>query len=312
MFGRMGRDASSLLGVEITPPFIRLVRLCRRRGRYQLQGWALEPLPKSAMHNGWIAEPEQVGAVLREAVVRCTGQGQRGAVALPGGLLIEKILSLPGDLEDRLIDERLSRDVGEFVPFALEDAAIEFQSIGPSPGNPLHQLVVVAVCHLALLDALQASAECAGLFICAVEPDAHALRRAVQAGGIQEAMLLQLEAGALVIHEFAAEPVAPRREVLLYECQGIVQEVVTAVDNYLLSSPGRALPGQVLLAGGGAHDQSFAAQLEQRLGIEVRHVDPFQSLIPAPGLDKLPSMEQAKYLAVACGLAMREGGRCLN
>jgi|GEM_PF-270064 len=312
MLGRMGRDASSLLGVEITPPFIRLVRLCRRRGLYHLQGWALEPLPTGVMHQGWITEPEQVGVVLREAVLRCAGQGRRGAVALPGGLVIEKVLSLPADLEDHLMDERLSSDVGEFVPFALEEAAIDFQSVGPYPGNPLHQQVVVAVCHLALLDALQASAECADLFICAVEPDAHALRRAVQVGGMQDALLLQLEVGALVIHECAAGPVAQRREVPLYECQGSVPVVVAAVDNYLLSRPGRALPAQVFLTGGGARDQSFAEQLEQRLGIEVRHADPFQSVVPAPGLNTLPSRDQAKYLAVACGLAMREGDRCLN
>ncbi|PSS56714.1 type IV pilus biogenesis protein PilM [Pseudomonas sp. BBP2017] len=307
MFGRLGKDAGSLLGVEITPPFIRLVRLHRHRGRYSVQAWALEPLPAAAMRNGWIADPEQVGAALLQAVRRSAGQVRRAAVALPGGLVIEKLLSMPANVDDAAIVERLPVDCGQFVPFALEDAAIDFQVVGPDPDEPQHQQVVVAACQLALLDVLQASLESAGMCACVVEPDSHALRRAVQYEGV----LLQVEADALVFHEWGAGPVSLRREVRMSNQGDFVQSLATAVDNYLLSRPGTALPEQLLLAGAATADPRLLVQLQQRLGLEMHHANPFKHLALAPGLQSRPSLAQAPCLTVACGLAMREDDRCL-
>ncbi|MGH8439817.1 MAG: type IV pilus biogenesis protein PilM [Pseudomonas sp.] len=307
MLGRLGKDAGSLLGVEITPPFIRLVCLHRHRGRYNVQAWTLEPLPATAMHNGWIADPEQVGAALLRAIRRSAGSVRRAAVALPAGLVIEKLLSMPADLDDEAIAERLPTDAGQFVPYALEDAAIDFQVMGPDPDESQHQRVVVAACHLALLDVLQASLESAGMRACVIEPDSHALQRVLQADGL----LLQAEADLLVIHERGEGPVWVRREVRMPAPGDVVQSLATAVDNYLLSSPGRVLPDQLLLAGAAAVDPDLPRQLQQHLGLEVRHADPFKHLVLAPGLQSHALTAQAPCLAVACGLAMREDDRCL-
>ncbi|MGH8380482.1 type IV pilus biogenesis protein PilM [Pseudomonas sp.] len=312
MLGRLGKDAGSLLGVEITPPFIRLVQLQRYRGRCSVKAWALEPLPATAMHNGWIGDPEQVGAALLRAVRRSVGQVRKAAIALPGGLVIEKLVSMPVDLDDEAIAEHLPADAGQFIPFALEDAAIDFQVMGLDPDDCQRQRVVVAACHLALLEVLQASLESAGMRACVVEPDSHALQRAVQADGAHEGLLLQIEADALVFHERGDGRVSLRREVRMPIQGDFVQSLAMAVDNYLLSSPGRALPEQLLLSGAGAVDLHLPGQLQQRLGMDVRHADPFKHLALAPGLESRSLMAQAPCLAVACGLAMREGDRCLG
>ncbi|MDD1975833.1 MULTISPECIES: type IV pilus biogenesis protein PilM [Pseudomonas] len=312
MLGRLGKDASSLLGVEITPPFIRLVRLHRHRGRYSVQAWALESLPATAMHNGWISDPEQVGMALLKAVRRSVGQGRRAAIALPGGLVIEKRVSMPADFDEHAIIEHLPTEAAQFVPFAFEDAAIDFEVIGLDADDPQRQHVVVAVCHLALLDVLQASLESAGLQACVVEPDSHALRRAVHFDGAPDSLLLQVEADAVVFHEGGAGGVPLRREVPLHDQRDLAQALVSAVDNYLLASPGRRLPDQLLLSGAGVGDQHLPAQLKQRLGMGVHHVDPFKHLTLAPGLEARSLMAQAPSLAIACGLAMREGDRCLD
>ncbi len=312
MLGRLGRDAGSLLGLEINPPFIRLVRLQRARGRCRVLAWALEPLPAAAMDKGWIGDPEQVGAALLQAVKRIAGRRQRAAIALPAALVIEKQLSLPADLDDASIAERLPGDAGPFIPFALDDAALDFQVMGPDPGDPQCQRVVVAACHLALLDVLHASLESSGLRACVVEPDSHALHRAVQADGAVEGLLLHVETDALFFYELGDAPLPLRREVPRPVQADSLQSLVVAVDNYLLSSQGRALPGQLLLSGAGAAEPHVPGQLQQRLGLPVRHVDPFNSLVLASGLEPQSLKVQAPYLAVACGLAMREGDRCLH
>lgn len=312
MLGRFGRDAGSLLGVEITPPFIRLVMLQRQRGRYRVQGWGLEPLPITAMHNGWIGDPERVGQALRQAIQRAGINARRVAVALPGGLVIEKLLAMPINLDDEAIAERLPVDAGQFIPFALEDAAIDFKLIDLDPDDAQQQRIVVAACHQALLDVLYASLESAGLRACVVEPDSHALLRAAQIDGECEGLLLQVEGSALVFHEPDASPLPLRREFPLQGHLDLERALTAAVDNYLLSSPDRALPSQLLLSGAGAVDINLPVQLQQRLGIETRHITPFAGLSLAPGVDSALLMAQGSSLAVACGLAMREGERCMD
>ena len=147
---------------------------------------------------------------------------------------------------------------------------------------------------------------------CVVEPDSHALHRAVQADGAKDGVLLHVEADALVFHDWGVEPLPLRRESPGYVQGDYVQWLATAVDNYLMSRPGKLLPSQLLLSGAGVAEPHLPEQLQQRLGLQVRHVDPFKHLALAPGLELRSLMAQAPYLAVACGLAMREDDRCLN
>lgn len=312
MLGRFGKDAGSLLGIEITPPFIRLVQLRRRRGVYQLTAWALEPLPAAVMHNGWIGDPEQVGAALLRAVRQRVGRCRRVAVALPGALVIEKLMSLPVDLDDDAIAEHLSCEAGQFIPFALDDAAIDFQVIDRDPDDPQRQRVVVAACHQALLEVLQASLETAGMRACVVEADSHAVHRALTEESVDAPLVLQIEADTLVFHALGVEPVPLRREAPLNMQRCDAQALAAAVDNYLLAAPGRELPGQLLLLGAGALDRQLPKELQQRLGLDVRHADPFRSLPLAPALKSASPAVQAPCLVVACGLALREGDRCLD
>ncbi|PRA64828.1 hypothetical protein CQ065_12685 [Pseudomonas sp. MYb187] len=312
MLGRFGRDAGSLLGVEITPPFIRLVHAHRRQGRCQVGAWAIEPLPAAALHNGWIVDPELVGTALLRAVSRSAMPGRRVAVALPGALVVEKQLAMPIGLDDDALVEQLPEEASAFIPFALEDAALDFQQMGPDPDNPQCQRVVVAACHLALLEVLHASLECAGLRACVVEADHHALRRALPVSSVREALWLQVEDQSVVFHEVGGEAAGLRRQIPLGSQPVDAQALAAAVDTYLLSSPGRALPDQLQLLGGGVLAAKLPGQLQQRLGIEVLHADPFGATVLAPGLKSDALAAQAPCLAVACGLAMRVADPCLD
>jgi len=75
MLGRFGKDAGSLVGVEITAHAIHLVQLQQRKGGWRVLGWAHEPLQLGA-GNDWAAAPEQVSAALQRAHRR-SGLGER-------------------------------------------------------------------------------------------------------------------------------------------------------------------------------------------------------------------------------------------
>ncbi|MFJ2546419.1 pilus assembly protein PilM [Pseudomonas sp. NPDC087612] len=176
MLGRFGMDAGSLLGVEIAPPSIRLVQLHRRKGAWRVRAWALEPLPVGAMLDGWIADPEVVGLALKRALQRSGSRCRQAAVALPAARAISKSISLPAGLADAEVAAQVHDAAEQFIPFDLEDTALDYRLQAPAGADAVS--VQVAACHRGLLETLEATFEVAGLNARVLEIDSQALRRA--------------------------------------------------------------------------------------------------------------------------------------
>ena len=176
MLGRFGMDAGSLLGVEIAPPSIRLVQLHRRKGAWRVRAWALEPLPAGAMLDGWIADPELVGQALKRALQRSGSRCRHAAVALPAARAMSKLITLAAGLDDAEVAAQVQDAAEQFIPFDLEDTALDYRVLESVAGDCLS--VQVAACHRGLLDVLEAAFEVAGLSARVVEIDSQALQRA--------------------------------------------------------------------------------------------------------------------------------------
>ncbi|MBS7598894.1 pilus assembly protein PilM [Pseudomonas sp. RC2C2] len=190
MLGRFGMDAGSLLGIEIALPSIRLVQLHRHKGAWCVRAWALEPLPAGAVVDGWIADPEVVGQALKRALQRSGSRCRQGAVALPATRAISKLLTLPAGLGDAEVAARVHDAAEQFIPFDLEDTALDYQVLEPVAGDASSVQVAITACHRGMLDVLEATFEVAGLSARVLEIDTHAVQRATTG----EAAVLQLDA----------------------------------------------------------------------------------------------------------------------
>ena len=202
MLGRFGMDAGSLLGIEIAPPSIRLVQLHRRKGAWHVRAWALEPLPAGAMLDGWIADPEVVGQALKRALQRSGSRCRQAAVALPATRAISKLMTLPTGLSDAEVAAQVRDAAEQFIPFDLEDTALDYRVLEPPAGDAVSVQVAVAACHRGLLDVLEGTFEVAGLSARVLEVDSHALQRATT----DDAATLQIDAD--LSHEASSLTVA--------------------------------------------------------------------------------------------------------
>lgn len=282
MLGRIGKDAGSLLGIEIAPASLRLLHLARGKP----SAWAVEPLPAGAVDNGQIANPETVAAALRRALSRSGVRQRRAAVALSAALVISKSVQLPAGLSDVEIDERLRQEAEQFVPFNLDEAALDFQLMGPSAVGSASVDVAFCACHQGALDGLEAALDLAGLYPRVVDIDSHVLARALGRRLSGPAAMLQIEPGWLVLHTFAPGHIGQRSEARA-TCS------VEQLDRWLLAEA--QMPEQLWLCGAEAAEGGLAEQLQQRLGIATRLFDPFDGSLGAA----------APSLAIAYGLALR-------
>jgi len=212
MLGRWGRDAGSLLGVEITSDSIHMLQVRRHGGRCERVAWALEPFEPFAGGQWW-QDPDRVEAALRGAHRRCGGRQRRVAVALPASQVICKLCQLPASQTAAQMEAQLLADADTLFPFPLDDLVIDFHAMGASMGRSGYRDVMVAACRQSTLQPLEALFEAAGLQLDAVEVDSIALRRLLPRPCTGALALLRLEPDGITLHGWMQDGLPQRREL---------------------------------------------------------------------------------------------------
>ena len=285
MLGRFGRDAGSLLGVEIASDSVRILQLQRRQGRYTVGAWALEPFESPLA--GWTARPDVVVAALRRAWHRSGSRQRQAAVALPGSEVICKVCRLPAGLSDTDMEARLLVEAERLFPFPLQDLALDFQVLGAVADQAGEANVLVGACRQHALDPLEEVLGCAGLQAVAVEVDSIALGRLLPPGNTSSA-LLRVESDHAVLHAWP-EPALPQRSMLRLGPSDSRSLAIEPIVQWLQGASLSTRFEQLLVAA----DEAWVEALAGQVGV------PCQSFMPFAHFD--PS------LMLALGLAMGDG-----
>ncbi|MFK3909453.1 type IV pilus biogenesis protein PilM [Pseudomonas monteilii] len=175
MLGCFSRGCSSVVGLEMEAESVRMVRARRRHGRIHLQDWALESCAGAAIatHPAPVTDPMLVA--LRRARQR-VGEG-RLVVSLPAHQVIVKSRQVPHALDEESMEAWLLADADRFVPFPLDEVALDF-CLADAPRSVSGDLEVwVAACRQAQLEELTGRLGSAGLRASVVDVDAVALWR---------------------------------------------------------------------------------------------------------------------------------------
>jgi len=268
MFARFGKDASSLLGVEIASDSIRIAQVRRRRGRYEQLVWALQPFEPISPGNGW-HDPERVVAALRSAFRQSGSRQRRAAVALPASQVICKLCQLPVSQAPSQMEAQLLAEADRLFPFPLEDMVLDFQVLGASHLQPGSLDVLVAASRQSALQPLAEAFEAAGLALEVVEVDSIALRRLMPGHAKDAAALLRVEPGGATLHGWLGGMLPLRRELLPGAVPGLAGD---------LFGEGKG-PEEMLVVGAPAIGQASLVQMSEDLGV------PCQPLPPVAGVD---------------------------
>ncbi|WP_267908866.1 MULTISPECIES: type IV pilus biogenesis protein PilM [unclassified Pseudomonas] len=292
MFGRFGRDAGSLAGVQITQDSVRMLRLGGARGRRKVAGWAHRAVPPAG-------HPDQAGEglvqVLREAHRQCGGRSTRVALALPGSQVICKVVQLPAELSPVERESQLLADAEHLFPFPLDDLAMDFQVLGATVHAPSTVDVLIGAVRQSLLEPLLLPLEEAGLDVVAVEVDSLALARLQPSG--PRLPVLQLESHGMILHQWDAGPLALRTEQRV-EARSDLAVPPEQVQRFLARSP-MAQESQALGVAGAAATEAQLQALAQQLGRACR---------PLCGPSQWPGLPASAWGALALPLALALGG----
>ncbi len=95
--------------------------------------------------------------------------------------------------------------------------------------------------------------------------------------------------------------------VMISASEEIISEISRSID-YFRSSVGHEEIKDIVLSGGGALIKDFPALLSERVGVDVRIVDPFTNIQIPDGFDKGYLKKIGPIVSIAVGLALRRVG----
>ncbi|HGJ9111183.1 TPA: type IV pilus assembly protein PilM [Pseudomonas aeruginosa] len=177
MLGLIKKKANTLLGIDISSTSVKLLELSRSGGRYKVEAYAVEPLPPNAVVEKNIVELEGGGQALSRVLVKAKTNLKSAVVAVAGSAVITKTIEMEAGLSEDELENQLKIEADQYIPYPLEEVAIDFEVQGLSARNPERVDVLLAACRKENVEVREAALALAGLTAKVVDVEAYALER---------------------------------------------------------------------------------------------------------------------------------------
>ncbi len=168
-----------ILGVDISATAIKLIELSRSGGKYRVESYSVEALPPNSVSDKTINDIEAVGEAVARAVKKSGTRTKQAAVCVAGSSVITKVISMPAGLSDDEMESQIQVEADQYIPFPLEEVAMDFEVIGESQEGPDRVEVLLAASRTEVVDNVVASIELGGLTAKIVDIEAFAIENTI-------------------------------------------------------------------------------------------------------------------------------------
>ena len=178
--GLFGRRAKSMVGLDIGTSRVKLVELTAKGASVELTRAAVELTPVDVIRDGKVVQPEQVAAVIKKALA--AGRFRPGEVvaAIAGQGVVVRHVQFPKMPEEEL-REALKWEGQKYIPFPMEEAAVDFEIIrGVADPEAANMEVMLVAAQRSIVDSHLAAIELAGLRVVAVDVQPFTVLRALR------------------------------------------------------------------------------------------------------------------------------------
>ena len=167
-----------MLGLDISSTSVKLLELSRSGGQYRVESYGVEPLPENAVVEKNISDVEGVGEAIARLIERSKTKIKLAAVAVAGSAVITKTIEMPANLSEDELESNLRAEADQYIPYPLEEVALDFEVQGLSPRSDEQVEVLLAACRRENVEMRQAALELGGLKAKVVDIEAHCMQRA--------------------------------------------------------------------------------------------------------------------------------------
>lgn len=178
ILGFLERKAKPVLGLDISSTSVKVLELSRQGDRYRVESYAVKALPPNAVVEKNINEVELVGETIKAVLRQSRTKLKDVAVAVAGSAVITKLIEMPAGMSDDVLETQISLEADQYIPYPLEEVAIDFEVQGESESSPDQIDVLLAACRRENVDLRVTALEIADLKPKIVDVEAYTMERA--------------------------------------------------------------------------------------------------------------------------------------
>src|SRR5690606_21507175 len=138
----------------------------------------VEPLPPNAVVEKNIVEVEAVGEAIRRAMSRSGSKARHAAAAVAGSAVIIKLIPMPAELDEDEMESQVELEAVNYIPYPIEEVNLDFEVMGPMPGNPEMVQVMLAASRSESVEMRASALELGGLAAKVMDVEAFAIENA--------------------------------------------------------------------------------------------------------------------------------------
>ena len=192
-----GKKSNILIGLDISSTSVKLLELSQANDNYRVESYAVEPLPPNAVVEKNISDVEGVGEAIKRVLNRSKSGSKSAAVAVAGSAVITKTIEMDAEMSDDEMENQITVEADQYIPYPLDEVAIDFEVLGLSDRNPEQVEVLLAACRKENVEMREAALDLGGLKPAVVDIEAHAMKRAFdlvkpQLGGNSEDLVVAI------------------------------------------------------------------------------------------------------------------------
>jgi len=172
------QKAKPVLGLDISSTSVKLLELSRHGDSYRVECYAVKALPPNAVVEKNITDIEAVAEVVQYLAKQVKSKVKDAAVAVAGSAVITKVIEMPSGLSDDAMETQIALEADQYIPYPLEEVAIDFEVQGVSERNPEMMDVLLAACRRENVDLRADVLTAAELLPRVVDVEAYTMERA--------------------------------------------------------------------------------------------------------------------------------------
>lgn len=181
MFGALRKNRQgSRVGIDISSTTVKLLELSESNGGYRVEAYSVASLPQGAVFEKNINNVGEVATAIQSVMHQSRSRATEVVAAVSGSSVINKIIAMPAGLTDEELETQIALEADQYIPYPLEEVALDFEVQGPTPGRDDQVDVLLAACRRETIDSRVEALELAGLTPKVVDVEAYAMERAYE------------------------------------------------------------------------------------------------------------------------------------
>jgi type IV pilus assembly protein PilM len=179
LFGLFGKGKSTqVLGLDISSTTVKLLELSQAGGRFRVESYAVSSLPQDAVVEKSVNDVDGVSNAIRTVVAQSQTKLKNVSAAVAGSSVITKLIDMPEGLGEDDMESQLTLEADQYIPYPLDEVAIDFEVQGPSPENDNQVEVLLAACRRETIESRVEAIEGSELIPKIMDVEAYAMERA--------------------------------------------------------------------------------------------------------------------------------------